>query len=491
MRRTASTLWRRRVLAIAGLLLCGAVVYLAYAKRLPFTQGHRIQAVVASSNQLRPGDPVRVAGVEIGEVAEMRPGPGDDATLVLELGDRGRPVKRDATVRIRPRLFLEGGFFVELEPGSPSAPEMPEGGTIPLERTALPVQFGQVLASLTLDVRRAFVDLLGETATGFDEGGARGLGLAARPAGDVLRDGAVVARAARGARRGDLEGFVRDAGRIAAALGSRDEELGRLVSGLRTTTDALARRDAELAATLRETDRTLAAAPAALRDLEVVLPPARRFAAGLRPSLRRLPGVLDDANAGLGELLGALGPGELPRVVSLLGPTVRRLPALLPELRTLLALLEPVTDCTRERLLPVLNAEVPDGPLSSGQPVWQELVHSLTSFGGNVQNFDGNGHLARVISGFGEETLQLGSLPGLQPLTGSVSGGVIGSRPTPLPPGTRSPYRPDLPCREQAPVDLRARTDGPVVPVTRRRGPALAPVRDVPALLQQALEAAR
>ena len=80
----------------------------------------------------------------------MGHGPGHTTAVKMEIDGSGRPVKSDATLKIRPRLFLEGGFYVDLKPGSPSAPELKDGGTIPLPQTAVPVQFNQVLNTLVV-----------------------------------------------------------------------------------------------------------------------------------------------------------------------------------------------------------------------------------------------------------------------------------------------------------------------------------------------------
>ena len=45
---------------------------------------------------------------------------GEGAAMVtMEMKDAGLPIKEDAELKIRPRIFLEGNFFVDLEPGSP------------------------------------------------------------------------------------------------------------------------------------------------------------------------------------------------------------------------------------------------------------------------------------------------------------------------------------------------------------------------------------
>lgn len=460
---------RPRALALLGLLASAALVFYVYAKRIPFVEGYRVSAVVATTNQLKQGAPVRVAGVQVGKVVELQGGPGDQATIVMELRDEGRPVHRDATLKIRPRLFLEGGYYVDLKPGSPSGPELEDGATIPRSQTSTPVSFGQVLSALDADLRRAFTDGIGELATAFDEGGAEGFGLAARPLGDVLEDGAVVAEAARGQRRGDVPALVRDAGRITAALSSRTTELQRLVTGLRDTTATLAGRDAELRETFREVDATVGEAPEALRAVDRVLPPARRFVRALRPSLRRSPAVLDDLNAGLVQALGLLGPQELPRLLTLLDPSIRRLPALAPRLTTLLGLVRPVTDCVEQQVLPVLNAKLDDDHLSTGTAVWQELVHGLVGFAGAASGFDGDGHYARVTATGGDQSIQLGTGSAAGAFSARVAGDV-GSRPTPLPQGTKTPFRPDATCRDQPRVDVQSRTGRNVVQA--RRDPA-------------------
>ena len=89
---------------------------------------------------------MRVAGVEVGKVTGISDGPGHTTVLKLEIRKEGRPVHEVARLRIVPRLFLEGGFTVQLSPGTPSSPELDDGGTIPLPQTSQPVQFDEILS---------------------------------------------------------------------------------------------------------------------------------------------------------------------------------------------------------------------------------------------------------------------------------------------------------------------------------------------------------
>ena len=117
----------------------------------------------------------------------------------MELKDTALPIHADARVRIRPRLFLEGGFYVELDPGSPSAPELDERRRrCRVDQTAGPVQLHQILATFDQDTLRRPAGRSSRSSTpALDNGGARG----ARPArSSRLRPGAARHRADRRGR---------------------------------------------------------------------------------------------------------------------------------------------------------------------------------------------------------------------------------------------------------------------------------------------------
>ena len=78
----------------------------------------------------------------------------------MELDDSALPLHEDATAKIRPRIFLEGNFFVDLKPGTPGAPTLDSGDTIKVSQTASPVQLDQVLTSLQSDSREDVKALL-------------------------------------------------------------------------------------------------------------------------------------------------------------------------------------------------------------------------------------------------------------------------------------------------------------------------------------------
>ncbi len=80
----------------------------------------------------------------------------------MEIEDKGLPLHKDATVKIRPRIFLEGNFFVDLQPARPARPRSPDGGTIPVTQTSTPVQLDQMLTALQSDSREDLQHVLEE-----------------------------------------------------------------------------------------------------------------------------------------------------------------------------------------------------------------------------------------------------------------------------------------------------------------------------------------
>jgi phospholipid/cholesterol/gamma-HCH transport system substrate-binding protein len=465
---------------IVAALLVAAATYAAFIG-LPRTGGYEVRAVLASASELRPRSAVRIAGVEAGEVTRVERGPGTTALVTMVLDDAARPIHTDATLRVRPRLFLEGNFFVDLRPGSPSTPELEAGGTIPLAQTATPVQLDQVLGALQADGREQLQRLVAELGTAVRGGGAEALGRAIDPAGEALRHSAVTASALRGTHHRDLSAAIADTGRITAALDAHRDQLAALVAAFDATAAAAAARSDELRATVRELAATLRVALPAVREARAAMPAVVRFARDVRPLLRRAPRTLDLARPLLAELRGLLRRRELPALARALRPPLRRLAGLQPGLSALLRQVTPVTDCVRDRALPVLTATLEDGHLTTGQPAWAELLHVMVGLASASQSFDGNGPAVRYLAGFGEQLLSTGRLPGTGELRGLTPVPVEGARPAPPP--VKPPFRPDATCREQEPVKLDAPAVGPP--------PARAAPRVDPALVRRALREAR
>src|SRR5215203_3577031 len=111
-------------------------VYLGFTKSIPFRSHYEVKAAFKSANNLRKASPVRIAGVEVGKVVKVeRAHRGDTGAIVtMRIQDKGRPLHEDAQFKIRPRIFLEGNFFVDVTPGT-SGKEVADNHTFPVNQT--------------------------------------------------------------------------------------------------------------------------------------------------------------------------------------------------------------------------------------------------------------------------------------------------------------------------------------------------------------------
>src|SRR5215218_4895933 len=216
---------------VGALVLAIALVatYFGFTKHVPFTHGFRVKAVFPSANSIRTNSPVRIAGVNVGKVKRIERQDGTNAAVVtMEIKKKGLPIHKDATIKIRPRIFLEGNFFVDVKPGTPTTPTIDDGDTIPMTQTATPVQFDQVLSILQSDTRDSLRKTLDGLGTGLSYKPTRAQDTDADPsargqsAGESLNDAI-----AYGERSLKGTAIVSD-----ALLGSEDHDLSRLIAGL-------------------------------------------------------------------------------------------------------------------------------------------------------------------------------------------------------------------------------------------------------------------
>ena len=450
-------------------------------KGAPWKDSWELRAVVRQATELGPRSPVRIAGVEVGKVKEVERGEGDTSIVTLALEDDALPIHEDATLKVRPRIFLEGNFFVDLKPGSPGAPRVDEGYTLPVAQTAAPVQLDQILSTLEMDTRGNLKRLLAGLGEGFADGGARSLNNAWKPSDEAFTQGAIVAEAFRGTDEDDLPAFLDAGGKTAAAL-ARGERLPDLIEGLNRSARALASRRAELSASLPELDRLLEEADPALHALNAAFPPTRALVKEARPGIQAAPLTLELAIPVLEQARMLVAPSELPALLDELDPAVRSLARLEPDLTELLGDVTPVTECLRLNAVPTLKTPIDDPPNSTGAPVYRELLYGTVGLSSASQNFDGNGPAVRYHAGFGDTMVTTGRVASVgESLVGLTDEPILGSRPRWT--GVRPPFRPDVPCISQDPPDLRAET-GPAPQQSRISSFDPAPLDDAIDLLR-------
>jgi ABC-type transporter Mla subunit MlaD len=474
---------------VAAILL--ALAYLAFAKSVPFVTGeYQITAVFENAATVRTDSPVRIAGVNVGAVTGLERN-GETAEVTFTVSEAGRPIREDATVKIRPRLFLEGNVFLELRPGSPSEAELPDGGTIPITRTAVAVQLDEVLTTLQRPDRRSLqilLEELGDTLThkptaaedaGQDpdvrgESAATAIHDSFRYGGRALRDAAQVTEALQGTEPHDLSKLIVGLQRTFRGLARSETQLSELVTNLNVTTGALAAESENLSLTIAELAPTLEIARPALVRLNRVFPPLRRFSGALEPSIRELPATIDAGRPWLRQAKPLLGDSELGGIARFLRDGTPGLARTTHDAGGLFTQVGRTGRCLSDVLVPALSAvfDRADDPFKTGLENYKEFFFGVVQQSGESQNFDGNGQAIRVQVGGGSQRVR-GENPkgGFQSefLWGNTIEPPIGTQPQT--PSSLPPIREDVKCHTNDVPDL----NGPAAEVGDPSPAAVAP----------------
>jgi phospholipid/cholesterol/gamma-HCH transport system substrate-binding protein len=446
------------VIAVA---VIAVVVFFAFNKGNPFSSPYELNAVFESANNLGVNSPVRTAGVDVGKVKEVEPmGDGSGLAKVrMEIYDKGLPIKRDATLKIRSRLFLEGNYFVDLRPGSPSAPELGDGGTIPPSQTAFPVQFGQVLQALQSDTREDLQILFRELAVGYSGTGPIGLNQLFEYQERAYKNTALVNAALLGRERHDLSRLLDGQAKVFGALSRNERTLADLVTDLNTTLGAFASQEDALTAVIPELRDVLRVGEPALRSVDSSLPSIRAFARDALPGARSSPATLDAQIPFIRQARGLVSEAEARGLVRDLRPTVPALAQLNRGSARTFQQTRALASCQNKVLLPFSRTPIPDPAFANSghhnEPFFEESPRALVGLAGESRQADANSAFFRVLTGTGPTTLFS---------TGETGDLVFGQAPTALA-GTRPPkptsspvFRPDIPCEINEPPDLNTTT---------------------------------
>jgi phospholipid/cholesterol/gamma-HCH transport system substrate-binding protein len=452
-------------IGLIAIVLTFIAFYLAFTKSIPFTgQGYELKGVFADAQNIRAKSPVRISGVDVGEVTDVQlltdgDGNGGDAAVVtMEIEDGALPIRQDATMQLRPRLFLEGNLFVDLHPGSPGAAELDSGSVVPQNRTSASVQFDQVLTELQAPVRQDLQIFLKEFGGALAKyGGAEGFRESFRTSPAAYQYTAQVNEALLGTQPGDLAGFISNLDIVARELNANSTALQGVISNLNTVSGDFAAHQESLREAIIELPRTLAAGRPALFKLNRAFPPLRAFAIEALPGVKAANKALDYANPWIGQLRQLISKPELRGLVADLRPTIPDLAALSSASLPFLEQARALSSCFNEVFIPWSNTEVPnsDSDPAAGK-VFEETAWGFSGVAGESRSGDANGQEFRVLGGGGTNTIAPFESPDIAgPLTGVTPFDFMGSQPAKQS-SAKTPFRTDIACETQEAPDLRS-----------------------------------
>src|ERR1700758_639661 len=124
--------------AVAFSLSCiGLIIFVwtQFGGTIPFgPQGYRVKALFQETGLLVPNADVRIAGVNVGKVANVQ-ARGVNSLVTIDVHPAYAPIPRNTLAILREKTLL-GEAYVELSTGSKASGTLPDEGTIPNSQIA-------------------------------------------------------------------------------------------------------------------------------------------------------------------------------------------------------------------------------------------------------------------------------------------------------------------------------------------------------------------
>ena len=390
-------------LSCFGLLL---FLWLSFGGAIPFNpQGYRFRASFPNAQQLATQADVRIAGVSVGKVVDKSLDPlGNRTIATIELNKQFAPIHVDARAILREKTII-GETYVELTPGSPTAPVLPDGALLARTNVQPAVQLDDILNALDPVTRRAFQvwqQQLAIALRGNDQNLNSVLGNLPQfsaDASDVLRVLAVEHAA--------TVRLIRNGGTVFASLTRSQSALRNLVTSAGATFATTAAVNNQLADTFH-------VFPTFLTETRATFARLQRFALDTDPLVRALVPVAHQLGPTL-SALQVLSPSLQTLFVNL-GPLVTASETGFPAFRRVLLGAEPLLASLAPflgQLNPILNW------LSLHQQLTSDFISQgavgvaakTTAYGGGGVTCSGVpcGHYLRQFSPVGPQTSGLAS----------------------------------------------------------------------------------
>jgi phospholipid/cholesterol/gamma-HCH transport system substrate-binding protein len=282
----------REVGAVLGLIVLAAFVAIyilnAQSMRFPFVEESpkHITVELQNAQAVEPGQgqTVRVAGVEVGRISDVKVVRGIAAVEVELEPEYKDLIRADATALLRPKTVLKD-MFLEVSPGTGRV--LDDGGRISVANTLPDVDPDEIYAALDSDTRPYLKLLVSGAGEGL-KGRGTDLREVFRRFEPVHRDLARVTRATA-RRRVALKRLIHRYGVLLEELGRRPDDLRRLVSASHAVFDTLANEDQSISTSVARLPGSLQATERALTEVRSFAPALRTTLEALREPVRKLP----------------------------------------------------------------------------------------------------------------------------------------------------------------------------------------------------------
>jgi len=365
VQKVAPSLGRILVMVLFALSCFGLLLFLwvAFGGSTPLrAKGYRYTIPFREAGQLAQEADVRISGVPVGRVKKITANPQTGVSdVVVQVDAKYAPITKDSRVMLRQKTLL-GETYVEITPGDPQSPAVPDGGTLPVGNIQPTVELDEIIQTFDTRTRAAF---------------------------DVWQQELAVASAGRGQDINDffaqLPPLVDQATRLTTVLNQNESDLSQLVSNTGKVFNALGTRQDQLRGLIINTDRVFATTAARNQQL------AQTFVAF--PTFERESRLLLARTAQFAETTNPL-INELKPVAAEFGPTMQALDGFAPSLSNLMTALGPAQTASVKGL-PAVNSFLKDatpffGALDPALSQLNPLLQYIGAYPGELTAFFAN-----------------------------------------------------------------------------------------------------
>jgi phospholipid/cholesterol/gamma-HCH transport system substrate-binding protein len=401
---------------------------------------HTVVGYFTSATGLYPGDDVRIVGVPVGSVESISP-EADAVKITMRVQD-GVKVPADArALIIAPNIV--SARFIQITPAYKQGPAMKDGGSIGLNRTAVPVEWDEVKTQLTQlsqqlgpqagQVQGPLGAFINQAADSFDGNGdsfRKALRELSQTAGRL------------GDSRTDLFGTVKNLQVLIDALSNSNEQIVQFSGHLASVSQVLADSSVDL-------DNTLGTLNQALSDVRGFLDENNETLIASLNKVTDFTSLLSNQSDDIEQILHVL-PNAMANFYNIYNPAQGTANGLLglPEFANPVQFIcanfdaagQPAnykrTEICRQRMAPVLKRLAMNYP-----PIMAHGINTITAYKGQViYDTPATEAKAQTYIPYLEWIPADGRFPPRTGEGGDVSSLLLPSNPVPGPPPPAQPY---------------------------------------------------
>src|SRR5947209_1404263 len=233
---TEHNLRRSALVGIAVTVALMAIAYVVGGVKI-FHRSYSIKAQFSDASDVGNGDPVRVAGIDVGKVSSIQRQP-HSVLMALQI-NQGVKLSQGISASIRLRTLLGKKYIDIADPGT--GPTFASGAFIPEARTKPATDVDEVITAFKGSVQRTDVAAVNSVMQEFDK-------VMAGRAGDVSRllQGLSSLSTNLAGRKGDIDRLIAASDQLSKAVDDRRVALGTSLDGMATALDALSARRQQL-----------------------------------------------------------------------------------------------------------------------------------------------------------------------------------------------------------------------------------------------------